>query len=517
MTNGIGVSFKFTFRPKVILCQSLHLTSSHMTTNVLPLEMLCEIAEYDKRIYWALLSHRPFANYISHPNVMAQYQHRYAPAISQARVDRIVGWIQEGRSVLIHGCGGSGKSVCIKQVVPRLRALHFKVCCTATTGIAALNLGDDSNDIKGIKATTFHRWAGCQLAREPAHKIYAKIKDHPTYRKNWHCDVLIIEEISMFGAELFDKMDEVAQLMRGSSQPFGGLQLVVLGDFMQLPPVKDQFIFTSQAWQRMNWKPISFTMPFRYHDVNFFHLLSRARQGRLSDDDHHQLQRRCRAYRQYLRALETMEETAMICPTMIYSTNANVDTYNQQKLDAIDQPSTVFHAVDTYTPRKRVRVFTDVHRDQLKVMMDADVPDTIVFKPGAQVMLTRNVDPYCNGSRGVIVSLFPQGIYVQFRHSAMMVVHQTWTLKSTYGKIQRTQIPLKLAWASTVHKAQGQTLDYAIMDLGSSIFCAGQAYVALSRVRDLSGLFLVRYDSKKVYAHEEALAYTRDLIAHEKE
>lgn len=437
--------------------------------------------------------------------------------LARQRVSQIVSWIMEGHSVLIHGPGGCSKTHTIKQVVQILRQRHLTVYCTATTGIAALNLSESVNGVRGVDATTFHRWAGCGLARDSAAKIVAQIREKAYTTQRWQGDVLVIEEISMFGKALFDKMNTVAQSLRRNGQPFGGMQLIVLGDFMQLPPVKDDWIFRSEAWQAIPWRPIAFEVSYRYQDLHFFNLLLRARQGDLTRRDQRRLMARTQAYQDYLETLKTIPETEMICPTMIYSTNANVDSYNQQKLDAIDKPPQLYRAVDTYLAKKRRPPPTEEQKHQLRTLMDDQIPPALIIKEGSQVMLTRNLEPYCNGSRGVVIAVYPAGVNVQFRHSSVMIDAKTWTIKTAYGKMTRVQIPLRLAWASTVHRAQGQTLDYAIMDLGTSIFCPGQAYVALSRVRDLSGLFLINFDGSKVRADPAAWKYTQQLYRLEKE
>ncbi len=482
----------------------------------LPVEMLCEIAAYDKRLYWIFLSHRSFANHVSHAKIAAQYLKMYSSAIGQNRVNRIVSKIVDGHSVIVHSSGGCGKSTTIRQVIRQLRTEYFlNVACTATTGVAALNLCEDVGPIKGIEASTFHRWTGCQLAEGTAEKLYGKIKANKYTIKRWcRTDVLVIEEISMMGKELFEKMDTIAKLVRQNSLPFGGLKLLVLGDFLQLAPVKASWIFESELWHSMDWHPIALYAPYRYADLDFYQLLMRARFGTLTSKDHRRFQQRCVAYQQYLETLKEIPETEMICPTIIYAKNEQVDKYNQMKLDAIEKPSQIYQSVDTFAARKKQPPVTHGTMEILKGIMEENtkVPSTLILKEGAQVMLTRNVDPYCNGSRGVIIATYPDQVHVQFRHSDMMVERETWKIKSAEGKMSRYQIPLRLAWATTVHRAQGQTLDYAIMELGSSIFTCGQAYVALSRVRDMSGLFLINYDPQKVRADKKAVAYTRKLI-----
>lgn len=427
-----------------------------------------------------------------------------------AKVQFIVDLLINRKNVLLHGFGGSGKTVAIRRVYSKLQEECIPCSATALTGVAANNITEGD---EGVPCKTFHSWAGCGLADTTPEKMYNRIQMIPHMRKRWNStQVLIIDEISMMGMEVFEKINKLAILMRNCARPFGGLTLLVVGDFLQLPPVKDKWVFKSDAFNEMNWHPVQFKTPFRYTDATYFEMLSRARVGELTEADHAQLEKRVVAYHKFQRAIADMEDrTKILLPTIIYSKNIDVNTYNNCMLEKIDHPSQTYIAVDSFKSKKG-SVLDGNDIQILKTMAEEHVPSSVTLKPGAQVMMLKNMDPgLYNGSRGVVVELYPNAVLVQFKQGQILVEAKSWKCKkSKKGKIIRCQIPLKLAWAATVHKSQGQTLDYAEGDM-ATIFCEGQAYVLLSRVRSFDNLFIKTYNRKKIFCSPVALQFTREL------
>ena len=413
-------------------------------------------------------------------------------------------------SVLLHGPGGCGKSYTIRLLYKKLRALGKKVSCTATTGIAALNLSEGK-----IKTRTLHSWAGVGLARESSYKLVAKIKANFIYRRRWQdVQVLIIDEVSMLGASFFKKLDAIARAVRNKDEPFGGIRLVVSGDFLQLPPVKDTWIFETQEWKDLCIECVAFTDPKRYDDMEYFQSLLRIRRGGPSKADFEMLQERVDAYDQYL--LEEMDDDKItVKPTLLYSRKRNVEAYNSSQLQDLPAKEESYTGEDFYKSSR-----PNVRREKYELMLDDAIKKTIILKVGAQVMLKANLDVddgLVNGSRGVVTETGIGYVDVKFRghDEDTRITPHTWSVEDDDMNAARTQIPLILAWAATIHKSQGCTIDFAVCDIGSSVFEDGQAYVALSRVRNRAGLFLSDLHEGAIVANEAAVRYVNAMETEE--
>jgi ATP-dependent DNA helicase PIF1 len=412
-----------------------------------------------------------------------------------------------GENVLLHGPGGCGKSYTIRLLYKKLRSLGKKVHCTATTGIAALNLSGP-----GIKTRTLHSWAGIGLGDANVLKLIEKVKSHYAHRRRWEeTQVLIIDEVSMLGAKLFKKLDLLARVVRGRrDEPFGGIRLVLSGDFLQLPPVKDTWLFETEEWKNLNLKCVPFMEPKRYDDLTYFDALLRIRRGIHTEEDIEMLQKRVTAYDEYLfKQVDSTELT--IKPTLLYSRKRDVEAYNLNQLHSLPDKARTYTAEDHYKPlRPRVR------KEKYELMLDDAIKKSLVIKVGAQVMLKANLDVddgLVNGSRGVVTGLGMDYVDVKFRKHeiATRIMSHTWSVEDDDMTAMRTQIPLILAWASTIHKSQGCTIDFAVCDIGSSVFEDGQAYVALSRVRNLDGLFISDFHPDVITANADAVRYVNKM------
>ena len=418
--------------------------------------------------------------------------------------------ILEGENVLLHGPGGCGKSYTIKLLYKKLKSLGKKVFCTATTGIAALNLSGP-----GIKTRTLHSWAGIGKGDAPVLKLIEKVKSHYEHRRRWEdVQVLIIDEVSMLGATLFKKLDLIAKVVRGRrDEPFGGIRLVMSGDFLQLPPVKDEWLFKTEEWSKLKLKCVPFTEPKRYDDPEYFQSLLRIRRGVHTEEDIAMLQERVKAYDEYL--LKQVDTILEVKPTLLYSTNRDVEAYNLEQLHALPDQARTYKADDNYKPLR-----PRVGKEKYELMLDDAIKKILVFKVGAQVMLRTNLDVdegLVNGSRGVVTEMGIDYIDVKFRNSdtPTRIMQHTWTIEDDDMEASRTQMPLILAWASTIHKSQGCTIDFAVCDIGSSVFAEGQAYVALSRVKNRAGLFLSDLHPPVILTSKEAVRYVNSIESKE--
>ena len=425
------------------------------------------------------------------------------------RIDKILERINNKQNVLIVGAGGCGKSFTLINLVQILKEQDKSVYVTATTGVAALNLGEKNN----INVTTVHRFAGVGTAQVSVKELLIRMKFQA--RERWlKCQVLIIDEISMLGGSFFQKLDNIAKTIRNNSKPFGGIQVIASGDFAQLPPVKDIWVFKTDEWKSMEFTPFILDKPYRYDNIDFFNMLSRIRVGTVTDEDYKILKARVRAnhrLQELLLKISSEKAGEVIKPTMFYAKRCNVDIFNQRELDKLPGETVTFTAVDEFQIKKG----NPVKEDYIK-LLDEDIPQSISFKVGAQVMLKHNLDVdagLVNGSRGVVNEIVPgEALIVKFLNGIKLRVELLKRVIETKKAIaSRTQIPFILAWSSTIHKSQSISVDYMVVDLGPDIFSDGQAYVALSRCRKIEGLFISELSKSHITANQEALEYMEHL------
>ena len=425
--------------------------------------------------------------------------------------------VRSGKNLFLTGAGGTGKSHTIRAIVAWARAAGLRAAVTALTGCAALLLGQG--------AKTLHSWAGIGLAREAPHDLAEAVKRNRRAARRWiDTQLLIIDEISMMTPDLLEKLDLVARRIRKRPDlPFGGLQVVFAGDFCQLPPVQKgqkpediKFVFESEAWRTIVQETVELVQILRQRDPVFQGLLNEARMGALS-----------------LESIKVLEERMNlpwqdneIRPTLLFTRNAEVDAINRKNLDALegerrrfDVQTVVMDKAPTAAAGRLVSPDDpDVAIALEKLDTDAPYDPALTLVEGAQVMLIVNLDQdrgLVNGSRGVVTGFTPGGLpMVRFLATAasgsVIVDRQNWWLND-YEGIGRSQIPLRVAYAITIHKSQGATLDSALVDIGSSTFEYGQAYVALSRVQTLFGLYVWKLDPRKIRAHPSVVAFYQQL------
>ena len=412
-----------------------------------------------------------------------------------------------GFNVFITGPGGTGKSLLIhlfKNQVQHTRT----VAITSTTGISALQIG----------GTTLHSYLGIGLGQGSAETIAERVGYNPKARQRWQqLDTLIIDEVSMLSSELFDKLDIVGRYIRyGKSflqrdwhKPFGGLQIILAGDFLQLPVVEnnDSFCFEAKSWPNTIQKSIHLTEVMRQKNVQFQQILAEIRLGTVSTEAKKLLNSRLKV---------KLNNDLGIKPTRIYTTNAIVDHVNETELDNLARQN---ENLEFYEYEMTVN-FSDQNvknKNELaeRYRKSCLAPEKLQLCIGAQVMLLCNLDleaGLANGSRGVITNFIEGSPQVKFLNSQERIISTySWLVEEGNQPLLKiTQVPLKPCWAITVHKSQGSTLDYAEIDL-TNVFTYGQAYVALSRVRNLEGLSLLGIDFSCIRAHPKALQYYNQL------
>jgi len=420
---------------------------------------------------------------------------------------KVLDTLAEGHNVCMTGCGGTGKSYVLKQLETRLGpVLEAKlgrkpiIHITALTGCAALLLGPE--------ASTLHSWSGIGLGKEDVSDLIWKIQRNGRAKRNWKvCDLLVVDEISMMTVELLEKLDDIGKRMRRCfDKPFGGIQLLLVGDFCQLPPVKQlTFAFESERWSTIVPTVIELSTILRQKDPVFQKVLTEARSGRLSPESVALLKGR----------MGLDWKSHRIRPTLLFPRNAEVNMINDANLKALKGPLKTFDAGISYADLK-VAAKTNTKTEDFKRSVaaldrDAMYRDKLLLAQEAQVMLITNLDVgsgLVNGSRGVVVGFDTLGApLVEFLGGQRLPIGlHKWEIDG-YPGVFRTQYPLRLAWACTIHKAQGATLDSALIDIGSNTFEYGQAYVALSRVRSLEGLYIHDFTPAAFSLHPKVAAF----------
>jgi ATP-dependent DNA helicase PIF1 len=428
----------------------------------------------------------------------------------------VMDFLLRGDHVFLTGGGGVGKSYLLaaidrdfpgmKHRFSGTRLPRIQMC--ALTGCAALLLGH--------KAKTLHSWAGIGLGKGTVGELYVKIRRNTKSMRNWLLtDLLIIDEVSMMTAELLDKLNELGKKIRKSTKPFGGIQVLLVGDFYQLPPVnrgdeKTQFAFESAVWKEAAFTCVELTIIQRQKDEGFQRILKEARRGALTKES-------CQVLRQY----EGRDwRSHKIRPTLLFPRRSEVELINDTNLKVLKGTRETYKArlvYDGKMPNGFVESDEGFQRALVKMDADGAYSTQLELVQEAQVMLIANIDPEAglvNGSRGIVAGFCPSSRLpmIEFMNGARKLIGQhNWPIED-YEFCARSQIPLRLAWACTTHKAQGCSLDSALVDIGAGNFEYGQAYVALSRVRSLEALFVHDFDPAAFRAHPTVRAFYKSMM-----
>lgn len=391
-----------------------------------------------------------------------------------------------GKNIFLTGAPGSGKTYLLNQYIRYLRHYDVKIAVTASTGIAATHL----------HGVTIHSWSGIGVKDSMNAKELEDVLTARLIKRNYkNTKILVIDEISMLHKHQLDMIDTIARHMLKWGQPFGGLQVILCGDFFQLPPVTSsvgtseiQFAFESDAWKKGNFHICYLKEQHRQGNDPLLGVLQDIRSG--TAGEHTKVP---------LRTRYKKEPQGATKATKLYSRNVNVDAINTEELNNIRAALKIFR-METYGFHL---IVDGLKRNCLAL-------EELKLKIGSEVMFIKN-DPenkYVNGTRGVVVSFDKQEgwpVVKTYEGKILIAYPVEWKYEDN-GTVRATirQVPLRLAWAITIHKSQGMTLDAAEMDLGD-VFELGMGYVALSRVRSLNGLKLLNLNELALKVHPRIL------------
>lgn len=396
--------------------------------------------------------------------------------------------ISARQNVSILSQGGTGKSTLISAVKDELNEISFHV--TSTTGVSAYL----------IRGSTIHSYSGIGVLRptNTLKDIITKIKKNkPAKLRIETTDVLVIDEISMLGGSYFEMLNECFKIIRKNPKPFGGICLIVTGDFYQLPPINDSYVFETTTWKEMNFRPIHLETVYRFTDDHYRDMLARIRKGEHTPKDNVDLYKRVKAFNEL--DVDAME----IKPTFLTSKRIDVDTENREELHKNPNELVIYKAFDDFVGKDEKDTFD---------ILGLVAPKNLELKVGAQVMLLVNINVEAglvNGSRGVVVLLESEYVHVKFMSGETIPFEKHIFPFERDGKIiaNRSQFPFCLAYALTIHKIQGSTLDLAIIDIGNSIFQSHMTYVALSRVRSLYGLYIKSFNPHRITVDQRVVEF----------
>lgn len=431
----------------------------------------------------------------------------------------------QGHNIFITGPGGSGKSALIRLINDHAFK-HFKgIYVTAMTGCAAVLLN--------CKAKTLHSWAGIGLGNGTIEQLVTKIKKNKFAKALWKStDILVVDEVSMLSLKLFNVLNAIGKAVRNNPNPFGGIQLIFSGDFFQLPPVGDKdevdtqrFCFESEDWNTV-FRPhsqIQLVKIFRQTDEIYSTILNQIREGKIRRKSNDLLL-------EYVG--RPFAANLVVEPTKLFPTRVKVENINNTKMSALQSDEKEF----------KIKYLKDLEMTRAERVTRGDYTDKDIqmeleflannlicekemkLKVGAQVMSIINIQSdrgldVCNGSQGIItgfcaVSGCPQ---VKFNNGIEMIMTRNIWQSDKIPGIGVSQVPLILAWALTIHKSQGATLDAAEIDVGSGIFECGQTYVALSRVKSLDGLYLTSFDASKIRINRKVKDFYDNLTLNQGE
>ncbi len=403
--------------------------------------------------------------------------------------------LKMGENVFLTGAAGSGKTYLLNEYIKFLRQNNVDVGITASTGIAATHMG----------GMTIHSWSGLGI-RDALTEYDLEDLETKKYLQDrlTNTSVLIIDEISMLDHRRLDLVERIARHLKKSQLPFGGIQVILCGDFFQLPPIHKTgepetfFSYRSEAWRKLNLKICYLEEQHRHKDDKFIKILNGIRKNFLSEESLGHLKSRMPTH-----AGHNAEIKSAVEPTKLHTHNMDVDSINESELNKLPGELNVF-SMET---KGRGPLVEALKKSCL-------APETLRLKMGARVMFVKNnfENGYANGTLGKVIALDMSGPKIMTTTGKIITPEKVSWIVEEEGKrkAEIMQFPLRLAWAITVHKSQGMSLDAVEVDLSKS-FERGMGYVALSRVRSLEGLRLVGLNKNALEVRGDILEFDEEL------
>jgi hypothetical protein len=400
--------------------------------------------------------------------------------------------MKTGVNIYLTGSAGSGKTYLLNKYINYLESHDISTAVTASTGIAATHMN----------GMTIHSWSGIGIKNFIDEKGLQDLEDKKYLWKRFErARVLIIDEVSMLHGSQLDMVEKVCRRFKRNDKPFGGLQVILSGDFFQLPPINKSgdenesgMIFNSKAWGILNPAVCYIEEQHRQDDDDLLEILNMIRSNQIEEKHYELLQSRIGA-----------KLKSNVKPTKLYTHNMNVDDINNIELSQI-------------ISEEKISLMTSSGPDMLVEILKKSclAHEKLKLKIGAEIMCVKNNfdEGYVNGSRGKVIGFDEENknpIIELYNGKKITLKPELWAIEED-GKIKASlsQIPLRLAWAITIHKSQGMSLDNAEIDLRST-FSYGMGYVALSRVRTLEGISLVGFNRDALRVDPKVLEFDQDL------
>jgi ATP-dependent exoDNAse (exonuclease V) alpha subunit len=403
------------------------------------------------------------------------------PSLSQEQQEALA-LLQSGENIFLTGGAGCGKSFVIREFMKDLDPKIFPIL--ASTGTAAVLLG----------GRTFHSFFGLGIMEGGPEATFERAsKDQKVLARIKRVEGFVMDEVSMIPGSAFRVAEALARVAKESNLPWGGLRVIAVGDFLQLPPVtqynqKRDWCFRDAAWDATGFRPVNLTINHRVEDAEYLRVLETLRQGKTNEE-----------VKDYLN--DKLQQHDEDWPgTRLFPRRIQSEEYNFKKLRELPGEDEVIPSI-YLGPEK----FTSI------LMKSAPVPEKLFLRVGCQVMFIQN-DPnrrWVNGTKGEVVDIQSDKIIVKkYEGRQVQVEKVSFSMQDAEGNVVASviQFPLMLAYSTTIHKSQGATLDEIWCDLGA-LWEPGQAYVALSRLRTGQGLHLLRWSPRSIMADPHVLSF----------
>lgn len=395
------------------------------------------------------------------------------------------------KNIFITGLGGSGKSTTLNSIIKYFKRNNFNIGITSSTGSSA----------SLINGTTLHSFLNIGLANKSAVELYEKLKlklNKSTYNKLKKLDVLIIDEISMIDDKLFNKIAGYLSLIKEIKKPFGKIQIILCGDFYQLPPINNDYCFKSNIWKMLKIHTIELQQMMRQNnDLTFQNILQNIKINNITNDVYNTL-----------LTLKTNKFQSDILPTILYSKNEDIDKINSNELNKLVNETNA--KIYNYT----IKYDEKNNKISKYIQNNKNLNKDLKLCVGAQVMLTYNIDiknNLVNGTRAIIKKLNANNVIIKTLTEKEYIIDYVKYINDIDNSITFEYMPIKIAYAISIHKSQGMTLDYIQIDLGNSIFANGMAYVALSRAKSLKSIVLSKLSRNAFQVNNDVIDFYKKI------